>query len=216
MINVETFVFNPFAENTYIVYDSDTLEGFIVDPGCSDIREEEEVSRFVEHNNLNIKFMFNTHGHIDHILGDRFIKEKYSPLFYYPENEIHFFDIMEKQAIKYGVSYNKPPKPDKFFDEFEELSIGNTKIRFISTPGHSPDEYCIYLPEMNICFTGDVLFNESIGRTDLWGGDYSILIYSIKSKLYTLPAETIIYPGHGEKSDIKYEMRYNPFVKIVD
>ena len=134
----------------------------------------------------------------------------------YPANEIHFFEIMEQQALKFGINYKKPPKPDRFFDETTELYIGKTKIKFISTPGHSPDEYCIYLPDEDLCFTGDVLFNESIGRTDLWGGDYYTLLNSIKTKLYSLPSKTIILPGHGEKSKIEHEMMYNPFIKVVD
>jgi glyoxylase-like metal-dependent hydrolase (beta-lactamase superfamily II) len=216
MINIETFVFNPFAENTYVVYDSETKEAFVVDPGCSDKREEDELSNFIEHNKISIKYMFNTHGHIDHVLGDLFVKEKFAPVFFYPANEIHFFEIMEQQALKFGINYKKPPKPDRFFDETTELYIGKTKIKFISTPGHSPDEYCIYLPDEDLCFTGDVLFNESIGRTDLWGGDYNTLLNSIKTKLYSLPLKTIILPGHGTKSKIEHEMMYNPFIKVVD
>ncbi|HPN39229.1 MAG TPA: MBL fold metallo-hydrolase [Melioribacteraceae bacterium] len=213
MIKVETFIFNSFAENTYIVFDNLTKETFIVDPGCNDKREEKELDDFISSNELLIKFVFNTHGHIDHILGNQYIKRKFSPLFYYPQNELHFFDLMEQQAAIFGVSYNKPDKPNYFFDESIELYIGNYLIKFISTPGHSPDEFCIYLPNENICFTGDVLFKESIGRTDLWGGDYNTLLNSISNKIYTLPPNTIIYPGHGDKTSIKYETEFNPFIK---
>jgi hydroxyacylglutathione hydrolase len=213
MIKIEAFVFNPFSENTYIVFDSETKDGFVVDPGCSDKREEEEFDNFIVGNDIKLKYLFNTHGHIDHILGNLYVKNKYSPAFYFPQKELNFFHIMANEAYKYGVNYNMPPLPDMFFDESIKLKLGNSLINFISTPGHSPDEYCIFLPNEKICFSGDVLFKESIGRTDLWEGDYHKLIFSITQKLYTLPKETVVFPGHGDCTTIEYELMNNPFTK---
>lgn len=214
MIKVETFVFNPFGENTYVIYDDLLNDGFIVDPGCLEKEEVNEISNFIKRNNIKISNIFVTHGHLDHIFGVKKIKKLYNADYYYPKNELHFYDIMQSEAIKYGINYEIPPAPDYFFDEGLITKTLNMDIKFLSTPGHSPDGYSIYLEKINICFTGDVLFNESIGRTDLWGGNYDTLINSIKTKLYTLPDETIIYPGHGDKTTIGYEKRNNPFVKV--
>ncbi len=214
MLICETFVFNPFSENTYIVFDDDSKEGCIIDPGCYDRSEEKEISDFIEDKQINLKYMFVTHGHIDHIFGNYFIKTKYNPTFYYPKNELHFLDLMIDVSGSYGVKLKKSPEPDDFFSENLELYLGNFLIKFISAPGHSPDEYCIYFPEIESCFTGDVLFEQSIGRTDLWEGNYQLLISSIFNKLYILPDNTKIYSGHGRSSSIGYEKQFNPFVAI--
>ncbi len=214
MIKVETFVFNPFGENTYLVYDDLLNEGFIVDPGCLEKEEYNELKEFIKIKNIKIIYILVTHGHLDHIFGVKRIKQYYNAGYYYPKNELHFYDIMQSEAMKYGISYEIPPKPDYFYDENNVIKCCETDIRFLSTPGHSPDSYCIYLEKENLCFTGDVLFNESIGRTDLWGGNYEKLITSIKSKLFTLPDDTIIYPGHGDKTTIGYEKTNNPFLKV--
>jgi glyoxylase-like metal-dependent hydrolase (beta-lactamase superfamily II) len=112
----------------------------------------------------------------------------------------------------FDISLDKPPKPDELITEKSELSIGKSKMKFLFTPGHTPGEFCIYLDNEKICITGDVLFKESIGRTDLWGGDYDTLINSIQTKLLTLPDDVVIYPGHGESSTIGYEKQNNPFI----
>ena len=214
MLNVETFVFNPFSENTYIVYDDTSKEGCIIDPGCYGKDEENEIITFIEDNGITLKYMFNTHGHIDHILGNYFIKNKYNSKFYYPKGELYFLDLMINEAANYGVTLIKSPLPDEYFTEDLILQIGAYKIQFISTPGHSPDEYCIYFPEIDVCFTGDVLFEQSIGRTDLWDGNYQLLINSIMNKLYILPDKTKILPGHGRYSGIAHEKQFNPYVAI--
>ncbi len=213
MIKIETFIFNPFSENTYIVFDEESKESCIIDPGCYEYFEKQELNEYILKNKLNIKYLFNTHCHIDHVLGNNFIKSTFNPEFYFPHGDLFLFDLLEMQASSFNIKLEPVIKPEKFFSEDLELSIGKIKLHFIHTPGHSPGEYCIYVPQENICFTGDVLFNESIGRTDLWQGSYTDLNVSILSKLYNLPNETIIFPGHGNTSTIQHEKKYNPFVK---
>jgi len=156
--------------------------------------------------------LINTHCHIDHILGCRFIKEKFNPVYYAPEKDIPLLEHASDQAQMFNITISVPPKPDELITEKTGLYLGKSKLSFLFTPGHTPGEYCIYLELEKICITGDVLFNESIGRTDLWGGDYNNLINSIKSKLFVLPDDITIYPGHGEESTIGHEKQYNPFI----
>ncbi len=212
MIKIETFVFNLFSENTFVVWDEETKEAAVIDPGTSSLSEEELLEDFISKNDLKIKYLINTHCHIDHILGCNFVKEKYNPQFLIPEKDVPLLQNGKAQASAFGVDYKEPPKPDGFITEEKELQLGETKIKFLFTPGHTPGEYCIYFEEDKICITGDVLFREGIGRTDLWGGDYNRLIRSIETKLFTLPGDVKIYPGHGEPSTINHEMKNNPFL----
>ena len=211
-MKIEKFTFSPFQENTYIVWDEETNETIIIDPSCLSENEELELSTLITENNLNVKYLFNTHGHLDHIFGNAFIKENFNPIHYAPEIDLPLFDRAVEQAVEFGLTMKSSPKPDKYFEESTPLYIGKTEIQFLFTPGHTPGEYCIYFPSEKICITGDVLFKESIGRTDLWHGNYDTLINSIKTKLFTLPNETAIYPGHGESSSIQYEIKHNPFL----
>lgn len=137
---------------------------------------------------------------------------KFYPEFYAPEKDLFLLDLMKEVAASYGVEFEESPKPDFYIEENLDLKIGGSKMKFIFTPGHTPGEYSIYLPEEKLCFTGDVLFQESIGRTDLWGGNYDQLINSIKTGLLTLPDDAVIYPGHGESSTIGREKEINPFL----
>ncbi len=216
MFKIQTFVFNPFAENTYIVWDEKSLEAMVVDPGCYHPDEESEIAEFIKKNNLAVKFVVATHCHIDHILGIRFIKDKYNPEFYASEKDLPLLEYSEKQAEVFGLNIKKPPKPDIFITEDTVLKLGSKPAKFIFTPGHTPGEYCIYIEEDKFCLTGDVLFLRGIGRTDLWGGDYNLIINSIRSKLFTLPDDVSIYPGHGEPTKIGDEKAENPYLLNPD
>lgn len=184
----------------------------VIDPGCSVPFEEKELENFVNSESLKVKYLVNTHCHIDHILGITFIKQKYNVPYYAPEKDVPLIVHVDKQAETVGMSIGKIPLPDNYVTEETKLYLGSSSPVFLFTPGHTPGEYCIYFQEDKFCITGDVLFQESIGRTDLWGGDYQTLIDSIKKKLFILPDETIIYPGHGEQSTIGYEKENNPFL----
>jgi hydroxyacylglutathione hydrolase len=211
-MKIRKFTFNPFMENTFIVWDKQSNEAAVVDPGMNDESEERKITSFIEENSLNIKYLINTHCHIDHILGCSFVKEKYNPLYYIPEKDIPLFDNAHNQAKMFGVTMNKLPEIDKYLNEDKKLMLGDESFSNLFTPGHSPGEFCLYFETSKFCITGDVLFRESIGRTDLYGGDYNTLINSIKTKLFVLPDETVIYPGHGDESTIGYEKLHNPFL----
>ena len=212
MMNIKVFTFNLFSENTIVVWDDETKETAIVDPGTSSIEEETILTNFFFDQNLNVKYLINTHCHIDHILGCRFIKEKYNPIYYVPVKDLPLLENAQQQASMFSILLDDPPKPDEFITEQTELFLGSSMLRFLFTPGHTPGEFCIYFEKEKICISGDVLFNESIGRTDLWGSDYLTLINSIETKLFSLPDDVVIYPGHGEKSTIGYEKQNNPFL----
>lgn len=212
MVRVKIFTFNLFDENTFVLWDDETKEAAVVDPGISSIEEQKTFTDFMTNQKLNIKFLINTHCHIDHILGCKFVKEKFNPVYYVPEKDLVLLENAQKQAQMFDIVFEEPPKPDKLISEETELFLGNSKINFLFTPGHTPGEFCLYLEKEKICITGDVLFKEGIGRTDLFGGDYDTLIHSIENKILSLPDDVKIYPGHGEVSTIGYEKQYNPFL----
>jgi len=212
MIIIKKFTFNMFDENTYILYDEESKESAVVDPGCSNKSEEIELENFIFNNDLKIKYLINTHCHIDHILGCEFVKTKFNPVYYVPEKDIPLLQNAKMQADMVGMEFPISIMPDEFLTENQKLYLGESELSFLFTPGHTPGEYCIYIPNSQICITGDVLFFDTIGRTDLWGGNHEMLIKSIEENLLTLPDETKIYPGHGDESTIGRERIQNPFL----
>ena len=211
-MKIKRFTFNPFMENTFVVWDAQSREAAVIDPGMSNEVEELEIKSFIEENSLDIKYLINTHCHIDHILGCRFVKEKYNPVYYIPEKDLPLYDNADKQAEMFGVTMGKLPKIDRYLTEDERIILGSESFSNLFTPGHTPGEFSLYFDESQFCITGDVLFREGIGRTDLYGGDYNTLIESIKTKLFSLPDDILIYPGHGDESTIGYEKLHNPFL----
>jgi glyoxylase-like metal-dependent hydrolase (beta-lactamase superfamily II) len=212
MIKVKKFVFNPFNENTFITWDDHTKECAVIDPGCSDELEENELSEFISNNDLIPKYLINTHCHLDHIWGCKFVKDKYNIEYLIPEDDLTLLKNAGTQADMYGIQFAEPPAPDNFITEKLNLSLGESPVKFLFTPGHTPGEFCLYFPNENFCIVGDVLFKDSIGRTDLWGGDYQTLLNSIESKLLSLSDDVIIYPGHGDETTIGRERMKNPFL----
>lgn len=212
MIQIKKFTFNLFSENTFVLWDDESKDCAIVDPGCSDSSEEKELEEFIVENNLTVKYLINTHCHIDHILGCEFVKNKFNPIYLAPELDIPLIQNASQQASFVGMDFSISLLPSEYLSEDKKLQLGKSELIFIFTPGHTPGEYCIYIPDVKYCITGDVLFSDSIGRTDLWGGNYDTLINSITEKLLTLPDDTIIYPGHGDSSTIGREKTFNPFL----
>lgn len=213
MIQIQKFTFNLFSENTFVLWDDESKESAIVDPGCSDSSEEQILEKFITENNLTVKYLINTHCHIDHILGCEFVKNKFNPIYYAPELDVPLLQNAKMQASIVGMDFSISILPDEYLTENTKLYLGKSELSFLFTPGHTPGEFCILIPEIKTCISGDVLFFDSIGRTDLWGGNFDTLIKSINEKLLTLPDETIIYPGHGESSTIGREKKLNPFLK---
>ena len=212
MVKINKFVFNPFSENTYLVVNEISGQVLIIDPGCSNKKEENNLKEFIYGNKLKPELIINTHCHIDHIIGNAFVKDEFKIDLLSPEEDVFLINTMEDQAALFGLKIKKSPYPDKYLTENTILSFGGVEIKLLHTPGHSPGGYCIYFPEDKICITGDTLFKETIGRTDLYKGDYNTLILSIRDKLFLLPDEVIIYPGHGEESTIGYEKKHNQFL----
>jgi glyoxylase-like metal-dependent hydrolase (beta-lactamase superfamily II) len=212
LIRIKKFTFNLFSENTFVLSDDESKQCAIVDPGCSNKDEENELEKFIIKNDLSVKYLINTHCHIDHILGCEFVKQKFNPIYYAPELDVPLLENAKMQAEMVGIDFSISILPEKYLTENLELKIGSTSLKFLFTPGHTPGEFCIYIREINSCISGDVLFFDSIGRTDLWGGNYDTLIRSINEKLFTLPDDTIIFPGHGEQSTIEREKKFNPFL----
>ena len=212
MLKIKIFTFNSFSENTFVIWDDDTKETAVIDPGTSSAEEEKILSNFISNEKLFVKYLINTHCHIDHILGCKYVKENFKPVYLAPEKDLPLLEHAQQQASMFNISLEEPPMPDEFINEQLELFLGKIKMNFLFTPGHTPGEFCIYFEEVKICIVGDVLFKESIGRTDLWGGDYNTLLKSIEEKLLKLPDDVVIYPGHGDSSTIGYEKQNNPFL----
>lgn len=214
MNRIEKFTFNLFSENTYILWDDESKEAIIVDPGCFNQIEKNTLVNFISSEDLTVTYLINTHCHIDHIFGCKFVKQKYNPTFLIPEGDLPLLQNAVKQAEMFMVEIDIPPTPDNYLTEDLELTLNQSEIKFIFTPGHSPGEFCIYLNKENILISGDVLFKDIIGRTDLWGGDYDTLINSINTKLLVLPSDVVVYPGHGEETTIGHEKMFNPFLIV--
>lgn len=210
-VNIKRFVFNPFMENTYVIWNTLTLEAMIVDPGNSIPEEDMELTMFINEHGLKLKYLINTHGHIDHILGNSYVLSSYKVEHLIPEKDLYLFSNASQQAAMFGIEYRESPLAARFIDESAKLSLGDILFEFIYTPGHTPGEFCIYFPYQKLLIAGDVLFLESIGRTDLPGGNTEQLLNSIKEKLFVLPLETVVLPGHGESTSIDFEIKNNPF-----
>lgn len=208
---VKVFVFNPFAENTYIVWD-DTGEGVIIDPGCYTSFEKKSIDEFIFVNRLNIVRLLNTHCHLDHIIGNAYIYEKYSLLPEYEKDEEDNLKMAPGAAILWGLpNFPKSPIAQKYLEDGEEVGFGNSYLNVVKAPGHSKGHVFFLNKENNFIISGDIIFYMSIGRTDLPGGDYDTLMKSIKEKIMILPDDLIIYPGHGEKTTVHQEKIHNPF-----
>ena len=211
MFQVKSFTFNDFQENTYILFD-ETKECVIVDPGCNNDNERKILSEFISQNELTPIHLINTHCHIDHILGNKFVADTYGLTLVGHKGEIPVLEFGVQTAAMYHISYESSPSIEIFVDEGDVISFGNTELGVLFTPGHSPASISLYHKENNVLIAGDVLFQGSIGRTDLPGGNFEVLIRMIKSKFFTLPDQTIVYSGHGDQTTIGIEKRSNPFL----
>jgi glyoxylase-like metal-dependent hydrolase (beta-lactamase superfamily II) len=211
MIKIESFTFNPFSENTYILYD-ETKECIIIDAGCYDVGEQNEMVNFIQTNNLKPVKLINTHSHIDHVLGNKFIAGKFQIPLQINKNDLEGLKQAHIYGTMWGINMQPSPMPDSYLEEEDTITFGNSDLKVFFTPGHSPGSVSLYSEKDGFVISGDVLFQMSIGRTDLPGGDFETLISSIKQKLYTLPDKTIVYSGHGEPTTIGFEKLNNPFV----
>lgn len=213
MLKLDSFVFNPFAENTYVVYDDDTKECVIIDPGCSTAGEENELFGFIDSHRLKPLMAINTHGHIDHIVGNTAVKKRYGiPVAAHPNVKDDFLRSRQ-QAQLFGMSFmGEGELPDRDLEDGEVIKVGESTLEVISTPGHAMGSISLYAEIEGWVFTGDALFCRSIGRTDFPGGNYEQLRTNIIERLFHLPDDTEVFSGHGESTTIFDERKYNMFL----
>ena len=211
MLKIKSFTFNPYQENTYLIFD-DSKEAVVVDPGNYEAHENESISKFIDENKLQLKKIILTHCHLDHCLGSKYLNQKYGAELLIPFDERDLYKNVENIATLFGFANYSHLDENKYLKEKDKIEFGNIKLDVLFLPGHSPGHLAFYCKKENICFSGDVLFYNSIGRTDLPGGDHNALINSIKNKLFLLNPDTIIYSGHGQKTILKNEMKNNPFL----
>ena len=212
MTHVVKFTFNPFQENTYLLYD-DTKECVIIDPGCYENAEKQELLNFIEKENLRPVRLLNTHCHIDHVFGNKFISETYNLPLEIHAGEVPVLDAVERVAMMYGIPYpEKSPAPGRYIEEGDGIKFGNTVLKTLFTPGHSPASISFYCAAEKFVIAGDVLFYQSIGRTDLPGGSMPVLLRSIREKIFPLGDEVKVYSGHGRATTVGEEKVHNPFL----
>ena len=211
-MTIKTFTFNPFQENTYLVFD-ETNEAVVIDAGCLQASEKQILTRFIEDNKLTLKRVLNTHLHLDHQFGNKFLFDTYGIA---PEACIEDEFLLENvvaQARSYGFPVTEEAQPlGAYIIENQEITFGNSSLKAIHAPGHSPGSMVLYSEKDGVMFAGDVLFQGSIGRTDLPKGDYASLILAITKKLLVLPDSTVVYCGHGPSTTIGYEKKNNPYL----
>ena len=215
MITVESLVFNAFQVNTYLVRDEEN-NCLVVDPAFYSPEEENIFDRYIRDHGLKVTGQINTHCHVDHILGVKYLQQKYKLPLRAHENESGLLNNAPLMGEVYGLKVEPIPAIDELVSDTDLIPLNGVTLRAILVPGHSPGSLSFYSPEGGFVITGDALFQGSIGRTDLPGGDYDTLIHAIRTRLLTLPSETIVYPGHGDPSRIGDEARENPFLTMVE
>ena len=213
MIQIEIFTFNALGENTYVLYD-ETKECVIIDPGCYDRSEQQELKEYISENNLTPVKLLNTHCHVDHVLGNQFVKDFYKIKIYTSKEEEEALRAVKVYAPMYGFTNYAESEVDEIIKEGDIITFGNSKLEILFVPGHSVGHLAFYNKEEKICIGGDVLFRQSVGRWDLPGGNKDTLMNSIQTKLFKLDDDMVVYPGHGPETMIGLEKRTNPYCAV--
>ena len=212
MLTVKAFTFNPVEENTYILYNEEK-QCCIIDPGCYFPEERETLKKFIEENALQPVLLLNTHCHLDHVFGNKFVHDTWGLVLHLHEKEKQMLDLAPASGELWQLPFENYNGRLNFIVPDTKIMVGSDELEIRFTPGHSPGHVCFCDEADGFAISGDVLFNGSIGRTDLPGGDFDILINSIQTQLFTLPDETKIYSGHGPMTTVGFEKMNNPFVK---
>ncbi len=212
-MKIKVFQFNPFGVNSFVVWDETSHEAMVIDPGCYDADEEATLCQFIEDMELKVKYLVATHLHIDHILGTAAIVQRYEVPFMAHIADLPLLERSQGQAAMFGLTLNTLPAAlGAEVNEGDCFVLGSTLFTAIHVPGHSPGSIVYYCEQEGVLISGDTLFRHSIGRTDLPQGSYEELINHIEHKLLTLPENTVVLPGHGEKTTIGYEKENNPYL----
>lgn len=215
MIKVKQFVFNPFAINTYVIWDSETREALVVDPGMLSMTEREQFDRYIADNNLTLKLIINTHLHLDHCVGNHYLAERYGVPTAASADDEFLARAIDQQATMFGVpidEYVKTPDIERPLHQGDKIKVGGIELDVLAVPGHSPGGLAFYCPAGDFVIVGDSLFRGAIGRTDLPGGDHSTLVNNVRSKLLTLPPDTRVLPGHEGFTTVRAEKASNPYL----
>jgi hydroxyacylglutathione hydrolase len=212
MIQIGTFTFNAFGENTYVLHD-ETGEAIVIDPGCYEPQELAELDAYVLENGLKLMKIVNTHAHIDHVLGVDLVKRKYEIPFYLHKLDEPLLKAVRSYAPNYGFPRFSEPEIDGYLEGGDAVRFGNSELRIVFVPGHAPGHVAFICADQRFVIGGDVLFRQSIGRTDLPGGNMQILLRSIRTEFFTLPDDYVVYAGHMEPTTIGYEKEFNPFLR---
>ncbi|MBP9098844.1 MAG: MBL fold metallo-hydrolase [Ferruginibacter sp.] len=210
MLQIKLFEFSPIQENTYVLY-NEFNDCLIIDPGCYYDDEKDELVNFLIKMDLKPKMLLNTHCHLDHVFGNKFIAEKFGLTLQIHRNEKLVLDFAPKSGLLYNLPFDNYNGDFIYLEEGNKILLGNDELTVIEAPGHSPGHICFYCAAQHFIISGDVLFKRSIGRTDLPGGDHETLLKNIREKLFTLPGETKVYSGHGPVTTIGEEKNRNPF-----
>ncbi len=214
MLQLKSFVFSPIQENTYILY-NEFNECIIIDPGCYFDEENETLSAFIDQRKLIPTLLLNTHCHLDHIFGNKYVAEKYNLVLHIHEAEKKMLDLAPASGLMYNMPFDNYAGEIMYLKEGEKVKLGSDELDIILTPGHSPGSLSFYCAEDRFVISGDALFHQSIGRTDLPYGDHQTLLKSIREKLLVLPDDTKVFSGHGEETTIGFEKKNNPFLVEV-
>ena len=213
MLTVKTFTFNPVQENTYVLY-HEKKECCIIDPGCYFSEERDRLKTDIEKTGLKPVLLLNTHCHLDHIFGNKFVHETWGLDLHIHEKEKIVLANGPASGLRFQLPFENYEGPLIYIKEGENIKLGDDELEVLFTPGHSPGSVSFYNEAGGFVIGGDVLFNRSIGRADLPGGDYDVLVNSIQTKFFTLPDETKVYSGHGPVTTVGFEKMNNPFVKL--
>lgn len=212
-MEIAIFEFSLFGINTYVVFDPETNDCAIIDPGMSNPDEEKAIENFIAEKGLKVTHLINTHLHIDHVAGIPFLRKKYEAPVLAHKGDEFLGDRLDQQARMFGLNLNLSSiEISQYIQDGDIIKIGNGELKVISVPGHSKGSVALYSQKDGFLISGDALFQGSIGRTDLPGGNYRELIESITSQLLSLPANTVVYPGHGAPTTIGEEKKSNPFL----
>lgn len=213
MLKVKQFAFSLFGVNTYLVIDEATKDAIVIDPAMADPAEQKEFDDYVRESKAKITQIVNTHLHLDHCFGENYVKDKYGVPVAASIDDAPLGESMALQYSKFGLKGNNGNVHiDVPLKDGDIIHIGDSELKVLATPGHTPGGLCLYSPNGKIIFSGDTLFQGSVGRTDLAGGNHNQLIKSIREKLFTLPNDVTVLPGHGPHTTIGWEKSHNPYV----